>query len=44
MYTDQNVMGLKGTKNKHIMLQHIKISGLDKLRWLYGKIYKTRQI
>ena len=42
MYTNQNLMGPKGAKNRHIMLQHIKISSLDKLRWLYGKIYKIR--
>ena len=44
MYTHQNLVGSKRHKNRQIMLQHIKISDLNKLRWVYGTIHKTRQM
>ena len=36
-------MGLKRAKNRHIKLQHIKVSDLDELKWNYGTISKTGQ-
>ena len=39
-YTYQNLTGLKNLKTRHITLQHIQNSGLNKLRWIYGLIYK----
>ena len=44
IYTYQNLVGLKRTKNRQTILQHIKNLDLDKLNRNYGAMYKTGKI
>ena len=44
IYTHQNLMGPKKTKNRLTILQHMKNLDLDKLLRNYDIIYKTGQI
>ena len=43
LYTHQNLVGLKRTKNRQTMPHYIQIQDLNELRWNYGTISKTGQ-